>query len=234
VLAAAKDAKQQILAYASDLLDTPVERLELKDGIISIQGQTMGICYGSDACKRNDAKFTSITLKDLAYYAHLRNKQFIGVGRTVPPNAPPWHAHFVEVEVDTETGVIQIIKVAAAHDVGRAINPKIVEGQIEGGVLMGIGYALGEEILVDTKGMPQHTGIHKYFLPTAADTPEIDAMYVESIDPTGPFGAKGVGECGLVPTAPAVATAVYNATGIRFTEIPMTPERVLKELKKLV
>ncbi len=232
VLAAANDVKQQILEYAADLLDTPAERLDIKEGVVFIQGQPFGICYGSDACKMGNAKFTSITLKDLAYYAHLRNKQFIGVGRIVPPNAPPWHAHFVEVEVDTETGVIQIIKVAAVHDVGRAINPKIVEGQIEGGVMMGLGYALGEEILVDEKGKPQHTGIHKYFLPTAMDTPEIEAMYVESNDPTGPFGAKGVGECGLVPTAPAVATAVYDAIGIRFTEIPMTPERVYKKIKE--
>lgn len=232
VLAAANDVKQQILEYAADLLDTPAERLDIKEGMVFIQGQPFGICYGSDACKMGNAKFTSITLKDLAYYAHLRNKQFIGVGRIVPPNAPPWHAHFVEVEVDTETGVIQIIKVAAVHDVGRAINPKIVEGQIEGGVMMGLGYALGEEILVDEKGKPQHTGIHKYFLPTAMDTPEIEAMYVESNDPTGPFGAKGVGECGLVPTAPAVATAVYDAIGIRFTEIPMTPERVYKKIKE--
>ncbi|WP_089610257.1 xanthine dehydrogenase family protein molybdopterin-binding subunit [Dehalobacterium formicoaceticum] len=232
VIAAAQDAKQQILEYAADLLDTPAERLDIKEGMVHIQGQPFGICYGSDACKMGNAKFTSITLKDLAYYAHLRNKQFIGVGRIIPANAPPWHAHFVEVEVDTETGVIQIIKVAAAHDVGRAINPKIVEGQIEGGVVMGLGYALGEEILVDDKGKPQHTGIHKYFLPTAMDIPEIDAMYVESIDPTGPFGAKGVGECGLVPTAPAVATAVFDAIGIRFTEIPMTPERVYKKIKE--
>lgn len=231
VLAAAKEARQQILDYASELLDTPAERLDIEDGIIFIQGKSKGLCYGSDACKMKDAKFTSISVKDLAYYAHLRNKQFIGIGRTIPPNAPPWHAHFVEVEVDTETGMIQIIKVAAVHDVGRAIHPKIVEGQIEGGVLMGLGYAISEEIVLDAKGKPQHTGIHKYFLPTAQDTPEIDAMYVESIDPTGPFGAKGVGECGLVPTAPAVATAVYDAIGVRFTEIPMTPERVLKALK---
>lgn len=170
-------------------------------------------------------------MKDLAYHAHLRNKQFIGVGRITPPNAPPWHAHVAEVEVDTETGMVRVVKVAAAHDVGKAINPMIVEGQIEGGVLMGVGYSISEEIKRDAKGKPLHVSMHKYLLPTAADAPEIKAIIVESNDPTGPFGAKGVGECGMLPTPAAIANAVYHATGIRFTELPLTPERVLQKLQ---
>lgn len=230
VVAAAQDVRKQILEYASDLLDTAAEQLDIQEGVIFVQGQPLSECAGSGVCVNGKERITSITLEDVAYHAHLRNKQFIGIGRTVPPNAPPWHAHFAEVEVDTETGEVHVIKLAAAHDCGRAINPQIVEGQIEGGALMGIGYAISEEIIVDKKGKPQQTSIHKYYMPTAADTPEIHAIIVESEDPTGPFGAKGVGECGMVPTAPAIANAVYNATGIRFTEIPLTQERVFKKL----
>ena len=124
-----------------------------------------------------------------------------------------------------------MIKLVGAHDVGKAINPAICEGQIEGGLAMGLGYALSEEIRYNDKGKQQNKSISTYFLPTAEDMPEVEAILVESNDPSGPFGAKGVGETGLVPTAPAIANAVYNATGIRFTEIPLTEERVFFALR---
>ncbi|MEA4900283.1 xanthine dehydrogenase family protein molybdopterin-binding subunit [Desulfitobacterium sp.] len=232
VVAAATDARKQILEYAGNLFEVPPENLDIKDSEIYIINQNLGEdCKGSGVCQIGEGKKT-MTLKELAYHAHLRNKQFIGVGRIVPGNAPPWHAHFAEVEVDTETGQVKVIKVAAAHDVGKAINPVIVEGQIEGGVLMGVGYAVSEEIRYDDKGRQIHSSLHKYFLPTIEDTPEIDAILVESNEPSGPFGAKGVGETGLVPTAGAIANAVYDATGVRFYEIPLTEERVYKALKQ--
>lgn len=215
VLAAAQDVKSKLLAYAANALSLPPEQLDICDSII--------------IDKNNDGK-PLISLKDIARKAHLQNKQFIGVGQIVPRNAPPWHAHFVEVEVDTETGQVKVLKVAAAHDVGKGINPLIVEGQIEGGVLMGVGYAVSEEIQYDSKGRQIHNNLNKYIVLTDADIPEIDTIIVESNDPTGPFGAKGVGECGMVPTAAAIANAVYNAIGIRFKEIPLTEERVLKAL----
>lgn len=216
VVAAAKDAKQQVLEYAADLLDVPAEKLDMKDSEVFV-------AQGSDE-KR-------ISLKEIAYHAHLRNKQFIGVGRIVPPNSPTWEAHFAEVEVDLQTGQVKVIKLVGAHDVGKAINPAICEGQIEGGLAMGLGYALSEEIRYNDKGKQQNKSISTYFLPTAEDMPEVEAILVESNDPSGPFGAKGVGETGLVPTAPAIANAVYNATGIRFTEIPLTEERVFFALR---
>ena len=220
VVAAAKDARKQILEYAGDLLQVPPESLDIKDSQIYIISQDQG-----------EDKNT-ITLQELAYHAHLRNKQFIGVGRIVPGNAPPWHAHFAEVEVDTETGQVKVIKIAAAHDVGKAINPVIVEGQIEGGVLMGVGYATSEEIRYDAKGRQLHDSLHKYMVLTAEDVPEIDAILIEANDPSGPFGAKGVGETGLVPTAGAIANAVYDAIGVRFYEIPLTEEKVYNALKQ--
>lgn len=233
VVEAARDARKQVLEYAGDLLKVAPERLELRNSVINVAGHAVGDdCSGSGVCLTGESERKSITLKELAYAAHLRNKQFIGIGRIVPDNAPPWHAHFAEVEVDTELGQVRVIKVAAVHDVGKAINPMIVEGQIEGGVLMGIGYALSEEIKYDEKGKQLHDSFHKYMLATADDTPEIDVMIVEANDPTGPFGAKGVGETGLVPTAAAIANAVYDATGIRFFEIPLTEEKVYRALQE--
>lgn len=233
VVEAARDARKQVLEYAGDLLNVAPERLELRNSVINVAGHAVGDdCSGSGVCLTGESERKSITLKELAYAAHLRNKQFIGIGRIVPDNAPPWHAHFAEVEVDTELGQVRVIKVAAVHDVGKAINPMIVEGQIEGGVLMGIGYALSEEIKYDEKGKQLHDSFHKYMLATADDMPEIDVMIVEANDPTGPFGAKGVGETGLVPTAGAIANAVYNATGIRFFEIPLTEEKVFRALQE--
>lgn len=232
VIAAAKDARKQVLEYAAELLGAPAERLDLKNSTVFVAAQGHAdSCSGSGVCQVGSGERTSITLRELAGHAHLHNKQFIGVGRTVPPNSPPWEAHFAEVEVDLSTGQVRVIKLAAAHDVGKAIHPQIVEGQIEGGVLQGIGYALSEEIKYNDKGKQQNYSFHNYFLPTAEDVPEIDAIIVESNDPKGPFGAKGIGETGLVPTAPAIANAVYDATGVRFTEIPMTEERVFFGLR---
>lgn len=215
VVVAGKDIKQQMLEYAASILNLPVQQLDITESAI--------IDIVDDSKKL-------MTVKELAYQAHLKNKQFIATGQIVPSNAPPWHAHFAEVEVDIETGQVRIIKIAAAHDVGKAINPAIVEGQIQGGVLMGVGYTVTEEIKYDSKGRQINNSLDKYILLTAADVPEIDTIIVETNDPTGPYGAKGVGECGMVPTAAAISNAVYNAIGIRFKEIPLTEERVLKAL----
>jgi CO/xanthine dehydrogenase Mo-binding subunit len=117
----------------------------------------------------------------------------------------------------------------AAHDVGKAINPKLVEAQIEGGSVMGVGYALLEEVNV-SHGKIGNPNFDAYLLPTALDTPEIYSFIVEDIEPSGPFGAKGVGEPALIPTAAAIANAVYDAIGVRIYSLPITPERVLQAL----
>lgn len=209
ILEAAKTLKQQMRDFAAGLWNTSADLIELADGRIRSPEQ-------------------SLSLAEFCYQAHLRGKQFVTAANTVPPNAPPWHAHAAEVEVDMETGMIRVLKFAAAHDCGTAVNPMIVEGQIDGGVMMGIGYALREEITVDAQGVPYNDGYHKYMLPVAGDIPEIESILVGTYEDSGPFGAKGVGECGSVPTAPAILSAVENATGIRFEEFPLTPVRVLK------
>jgi CO/xanthine dehydrogenase Mo-binding subunit len=143
-------------------------------------------------------------------------------GQGVPYAQFGFGAHLVEVEVDLELGTVRPLKVTAAHDVGRAVNPTLVEGQIEGGVAMGLGMALMEEYLPGV-----NENLHDYLIPTIGDVPEIVSILVESGDPIGPYGAKGIGEHALVPTAPAVLNAIRDAVGVGVRRIPATPDRIL-------
>jgi len=136
----------------------------------------------------------------------------------------------VEVEVDTETGHIKVLRSIQAIDIGKAINPRICEGQAIGGMIMGLGYALSEELRIDEQGKILNPRLRTYQLPTALDVPAMQVFLVEKADPNGPFGAKGIGEIGTNCTAPAIANAIAHATGIRLTQLPMTPERVWRHL----
>ena len=130
-------------------------------------------------------------------------------------------AHLAEIEVDTELGTAKVLKVTAAHDVGRAINPTLIEGQIEGGIAQGLGMALMEEFFPG-KG----ENLHDYLIPTAGDVPPVECILIEVASPVGPFGAKGVGEQAVIPTAPAILNALHDAIGARIFKIPATPDRV--------
>jgi CO/xanthine dehydrogenase Mo-binding subunit len=140
-------------------------------------------------------------------------------------------AHGVEVEVDPETGKVKILNYVAAHDVGRAINPLLLEGQVYGGIAMGVGYALSEQLVLH-KGEVMNPNFRDYKMLTAKDRIPIKALVVETNDPAGPFGAKGIGEPGCVPTAPAIANAVYDAVGVRIKDLPITPEKIVAALKQ--
>jgi aldehyde oxidoreductase len=130
-------------------------------------------------------------------------------------------AHMAEVEVDIELGTVKVLKITAAHDVGRAINPTLIEGQIEGGAAQGLGLALMEEF---------HPGrgenLHDYLIPSAGDMPPVESILIEDASTVGPFGAKGIGEQALIPTAPAILNAIHDATGVRIRRVPATPDRV--------
>jgi len=139
--------------------------------------------------------------------------------------------HGVKVRVDEETGKVEVLDYVAAHDVGRAINPLLLEGQVYGGVIMGLGYALTEEVLVKD-GEIMNANFRDYKLFTAKDCVNIKAPVIETIDKQGPFGAKGVGEPGCVPTAPAIANAIYDAVGVRIKDLPITPEKVLAAIQE--
>jgi aldehyde oxidoreductase len=134
-------------------------------------------------------------------------------------------AHMAEIEIDIELGTVRVLKVVAAHDVGRAINPTLIEGQIEGGVAQGIGMALMEEFF-PSKG----ENLHDYLIPSVGDIPPIESILIEDPSSIGPFGAKGIGEQAVIPTAPAILNAIHHATGVRMRRIPATPDRIREAL----
>src|SRR6266540_5608749 len=150
-----------------------------------------------------------------------------GVG---PSPAYSFTASIVEVDVDPETGWVTVERVWIAHDVGRAINPVLVEGQVEGSVYMALGEALMEE-QVFRRGLHKVPSMLEYKSPTTLETPEMRTFLIETVDPEGPYGAKEAGQGPLLPVIPAVANAVYDALGVRIDEIPITPEKVLKALE---
>jgi CO/xanthine dehydrogenase Mo-binding subunit len=130
-------------------------------------------------------------------------------------------AHLAEIEVDTELGTIRVLHVTAAHDVGQAINPTLIEGQVEGGVAQGLGMALMEEF---TPGKGEN--LHDYLIPTVGDVPYIETILIEKPSSVGPYGAKGIGEQAVIPTAPAILNAIHDALGLRIHKVPATPDRV--------
>jgi aldehyde oxidoreductase len=142
-------------------------------------------------------------------------------GQGIPYAAYGFGAHLAEVEVDLELGTVKVLKLTAAHDVGRAINPTLIEGQIEGGIAQGLGMALMEEFLPG-KG----ENLHDYLIPTFGDVPLVEFILIEDASPVGPFGAKGIGEQALIPTAPAILNALYDAVGVRIPKLPATPDKV--------
>jgi len=136
-----------------------------------------------------------------------------------------------EVDVDEETGEVEVLRIVASHDCGTPINPMLVEGQVEGGISMGVGFALQEEILFDAKGRQINPNLTNYIMPTSLDMPEIEVDIVDNYDPTGPFGAKGVGEPTCVSTAAAILNAIHDAVGVRITSLPATAEKIHNAIK---
>ena len=144
-------------------------------------------------------------------------------GQGAPYAVYGYGAQMVELAVDEALGTVQLLKITAAHDLGRVINPTLARGQIEGGIAQGIGLALMEDYL------PGRTeNLHDYLIPTFGDVPPIESLLIEVPDPEGPFGAKGLGEHVLIPTAPAILNAIRHATGAEITRVPALPHRVLQ------
>jgi xanthine dehydrogenase molybdenum-binding subunit len=221
VIRAARDVKEKLLNFASKKFKVTTESLDIKDGKI------YDIRDGKVYC----------TIAEIAHYiteTSTEPTQLMGFSNFVPrENPPPSGVQIAEVEVDIETGEIFIKRIVALHDVGRAINPNIVLGQVHGGIVMGLGYALKEKLLWDEtgKGILLTRNFTDYKIPTFNEVPLIELELIESNDPFGAFGAKGVGEPPSIPTAAAIANAVYNAIGVRIKELPITPEKVLLALE---
>ena len=213
---AAEDTRRRLLELAAERLNTDVESLELKDGKVSI--------IEADPPK-------SIGFGELAAYSlSTTGGPIVGKGSFArKPSTPALAAQIAKVEIDPETGRIKVLKMAASQDVGFAINPMAVEGQIEGGAVQGYAWATMEEMQYNEEGNV-NPGFVDYRVPTTADLPTVESVIVEVEAPDGPFGAKGVGEPPITPTLATMANAVADAVGIRITELPMKPEKVVDAL----
>jgi CO/xanthine dehydrogenase Mo-binding subunit len=172
-----------------------------------------------------------LTFKQIATRAVGTGGPIVGRAGVNPPGAGPSIAvHLVDVEVDTETGKVDVLRYTALQDAGKAIHPSYVEGQIQGGVVQGIGWALNEEYYVNNEGQMLNSSFLDYRMPTSLDLPMINTVIVEVPNPGHPFGVRGTGEVPLVPPLAAVANAVYDAVGVRMKELPMSPGKVLEAL----
>jgi len=217
---AAADAKRKLLAFAAKQLGTSEDDLGIKEGVIFNVGNPSVCVKIGDLMRR-------VQIGDMSIC-----QQIIGISSGVAPAMPGYYgATFVEVEVDTETGEVRVGKLVGAFDVGKAINPANIEGQITGGAVMGIGWALTEELLL-SEGRILNDSFRDYRILRACDVGELIPIIVESHEPTGPFGAKGVGEGTMVGVAPAIASAIYDAIGVRMKELCITPEKILEALDR--
>ncbi len=231
VLAAAKDAKKMIMELAGDMIEANPQDIVIEKGRISVKGSP-----------------PSHTLAEVADYAfNQRGQPISGKGKFIdklPPgltipqaytkNIPTFAfgTQAAEVEIDADTGEVKLLKIVAAHETGRTINPAMAEGQIEGAIVQGIGYAFYEKLVLEN-GRVFNDGFLDYKIPNIGDIPEIESILIETLDPHGPFGAKGIGEPGLVPTAAAIVNAIYNACGIRVRELPISREFILNALQEM-
>ena len=224
---AAQEAKKHLFEQLAEHWEVELDTLQSFDGEVWANGTNLRITM-KDAvaiCKARGV----VPVGSASFTAH-------GTGLDpIDGSGSPWQTYVfgtqvAEVEIDTYTGEVQVLGIWAVHDVGRAINPRGVEGQIEGGVVQGLGQALMEDYQT-VNGQTTTHGFAKYILPTSLDIPQINCTLVEDPDPLSPLGAKGIGEPALVPTAPAVVNAIYDAIGVRIKALPATPEKILAALE---
>lgn len=219
-LQAAEDAKRQILETASRLLEVSSTDLEIRRGVVfSRSDPDQRLPLGHVVTRRQNRIVVGQASLRAGSKTHIINS---------------FAAHFAEVEVDPESGAIRVLRYVAVHDSGRTVHPEAAYGQIMGGVVQGLGYALMEEITLDQEsGAPQVLNLDGFKIPNLVDVPLIEPILLNRPDPIGPYGAKALGEPPLVPVAAAVANAVYDATGVRIRELPITAEKVLAGLNAM-
>jgi len=236
VKAAAGAARQRLLEVAGGLLEASPDDLEVRQGMVCVKGSPDAKIRVADAVTRAEAPFVVMTKEGPQPTSLAEKGTIIGLSSMAPPaNPSPASVQFVEVEVDTETGEVEVLRVVFAHDLGKLIHPAAAEGQVEGGFQQGMGYALMENLVFDPdSGACLSSDFLDYKIPTAVEMPpKIESIFIESDEPTGPFGAKSLSEpCVTVP-APAIANAIYNAVGVRIRDLPITPEKILAGLGKI-
>jgi CO/xanthine dehydrogenase Mo-binding subunit len=212
---AGQDIKRQLIARAALLWETTAEDVAYEDGVLRCQ---------SDPSKR-------LTFKELAAKLHATGGTVVGRATVDPQGVGgAFSTQIADVEVDPETGKVTVLRFTVVQDAGRAVHPSYVEGQMQGGAVQGIGWALNEEYVYNERGEMTNASFLDYRLPTALDLPMIDTVIVEVPNPGHPYGVRGVGEVPIVPPPAALANAIYRAVGVRMTELPMSPGRVLKAI----
>ncbi|MBT4520056.1 MAG: molybdopterin-dependent oxidoreductase [Halieaceae bacterium] len=230
VMKACEDAREQLFARAAKLLQTSIDELDIDENKqIFVKDSPDRFVSAAKICRDGSFNFANPQTGELegepgqiqAYVSYKPDN-----------NSPPFFSTFVEVEVDTETGEVDVLELVSSHDIGRAIHPAICEGQMEGGAQQGLGMALMEEIYFDDNGHVTNNSFTDYKMLGASDMPKMTNILVENPDPYGPFGAKSVGEAGLVTPVGATANAIFQATGIQFTQGPITPEKILQAIKE--
>jgi 4-hydroxybenzoyl-CoA reductase subunit alpha len=227
---AAMDSKKKLMEATAALLKVNQEHLECRDGTIySIYNPKKQIPFYEAVSNYQNAIGP---LFGTGSYTPPQPKASYPGGLIGPTPTFGFTAQVAEVEVDTETGQIDVVGYYESTDCGKAINPASVEGQIHGGISMGLGQALYEEMLLDEEGRMLNPDLNNYKMPTPMDMPEISANIVDSYDPSSSFGNKEIGEGPTGPVVPAIMNAIYDAIGIRFTGSPVTPEKILKALNK--
>jgi len=216
VVEAARDVIRQARERAAKIWEIPLEDVVWEDGHAHAVGTKT---------------FALLSLAEIAKTAGKTGGPIVGSAAINAHGAGPSLAtHVVDVEVDPQTGKVTILRYLAVQDAGRAIHPSYVEGQMQGGAVQGIGWALNEEYIYDKNGHLENPGFLDYRVPVCSDVPMIDTVIVEVPNPRHPFGVRGVGETPIVPPMAAIANAINNAIGIRFTDLPMSPPRVLKAI----
>jgi CO/xanthine dehydrogenase Mo-binding subunit len=212
---AAQDVRQQMIERAAKIWNVDSADVEYENGT---------------AQHKSDSEL-KLSFKQIAARQVPTGGPIVGRAGVNPPGAGPALAtHLVDVEVDTETGKVEILRYTAFQDVGKAIHPSYVEGQIQGGVVQGIGWALNEEYFVNDNGHMVNSSFLDYRMPVSLDLPMIDTVIVEIANPTHPFGVRGVGEVCICPPMAAISNAIYDAIGIRMNELPMKPGTILEAL----
>jgi len=249
---AAEDVKRQVLEVLSAELKVPADKMDIKDGYILFDHVEVDFSELRTRYIKEHRGWTDnpdsekLTFKEASRIAYLARGSIVGTGKYKPHRlggkfkgatvgtSPAYgcSAQVVEVDVDLETGQIKIESVTDAHDCGKAINRTSVEGQMQGSVSMGIGEAMYEEVKFDGEGNVINPDLAEYKMVTALDMPPVEAIIVETNEPNGPFGAKEVGEGAIMPTIPAILNAVYDATGVRIFELPLTLQRVYEALQQ--
>ena len=220
VIRAAEDARRQTLAIAAEEFEVSAEDLEIVDGRVQVKG------FPDRSIELGELAGQTMTFGGKYEPVHGNGRQ------AVTDRAPSFSAQVAEVEVDEETGEVNLLNLAVVQDVGRAINPLAVEGQMQGGAVQGVGWALYEEMRYDDDGQLLSGSWMDYALPDAVQAAPIHTQIVEVPSKSGPFGARGVGEPPVIPTVAAIANAVADATGVRLTQTPMTAPRVLEALEQ--